>query len=93
MTIKYNGKYYKTYTDSAGKDVDVEQIKKEGAVRALKERIITLKSSITDGPLWDNFQESIHFCKLSETIDRNREILDEMEALLIALQELEPINK
>jgi hypothetical protein len=73
--------------------IDVEQIKKDGMIQALKDRITSLKFSIVGGPLWASYIENGYFCKLEESIRYNREILDEMEEVFNALREIEPENK
>ena len=72
--------------------IDTEQIKKDGAIRALKDAIHALQFRI-GASAWNNTIEKDHYYRLGEAISDVRVTLQEMEQALAALQELAPENK
>jgi hypothetical protein len=70
----------------------IEQTKHNGAVLALCQRIDGLKFELTNRN-WDAIKESGNFCRLGDAINDARNILNQMEEALVALQELEPDNR
>lgn len=70
----------------------IEKTKHDGAVRALRERLESLRFQLTNRN-WSRIENSEGFCRMGEAIADARQILKKMEQTLEALQELEPHNQ
>ena len=70
----------------------IEKAKHEGAVKALKDRIGSLKFNLTNRN-WDDITNSSHFTRLGDAISDGKRILEQMQETLEALQELDPDNR
>lgn len=70
----------------------IEKAKHEGAVKALKDRIGSLRFNLTNRN-WDDITNSSHFTRLGDAISDGKRILEQMQETLEALQELDPDNR
>jgi len=71
---------------------DIDKIKHDGAVRALKSNIDTLRYKLTESN-WSGIKEGHLFTRLGSAINDARSILCDMDEMLDALREMEPENK
>ena len=72
--------------------IDIENIKKEGAIAALKEKIRVLQFRVSTSA-WSNTMKKNHYYRLHEAIADAYKTLYDIEVAFAALQELEPENK
>lgn len=72
--------------------MDIENIKKDVVITALKEKIRYLQFHISTSD-WSNTMKNGCYCRLGEAIADVQKSLFDIAALFAALQELEPENK
>lgn len=70
----------------------IEKVKHAGAVKALKDRIESLRFELTNRN-WEGITCSTNYTRLSEAIDDGKRILMQMEETFSALREMEPANR
>jgi len=75
------------------KMVDIEQLKTDGAIKAVRERIHGLQFKITSCAVWNKVATDTRYVRLGSAINQVREMLDEMELLLDELNKIQPGNK
>lgn len=72
--------------------VDIEQLKKDGAIRLIKNKISALKWDISSGEVWNNTVKNDRFYRLHNTIIKTKNLLNEMDELLTELIKLQSGN-
>lgn len=68
----------------------IAETKRIGQEYALRTRITNIQQQMKT--IWDGTKQGVYCKGLGDTINKAREMLDEMEAVLSALSELEPRN-
>ena len=71
---------------------EIERIKHDGAVYALKEQLEILQKQLVNRN-WENIKSGQNFVRLDEAIREAESLLLNMRRVFAALQELEPENK
>ncbi|MDD4081786.1 MAG: hypothetical protein PHD05_00230 [Sphaerochaetaceae bacterium] len=72
--------------------LDIEQIKKDGIITALKTKINQLQFYLTN-VIWSNYKDQNYFTNLGNIIDDSQETLKNMKEVLNELKKIEPENK
>lgn len=72
---------------------DIEQIKHDGEVKALKDELNDLRFDLTNS-IWNGgIMANGTYTRLGHILDRGEFIIKEMREVFAALQEIEPENK
>lgn len=72
--------------------INIEQLKKDGAIYLIKEKIRSLKRNISSGEVWDNTVKNDRFNGLRTAMAKTKNKLDEMDELLTELIKLQSGN-
>jgi len=88
-------KFTETNTGMAMADKirEIEQLKMDGSIKAIRERIHAIQFKITSCAVWNKVATDTRYVRLGSAINQVREMLDEIELLLAELNKIQPGNK